>query len=142
MITSVRVEAAVPGRRAASTAEHPVDIELPSGPVELRQLISAIVRAEIVAFLERSEHNAFVRVLTEESLAQGLQGGAVRTGGRDGDPPAPDVDECVSAALLAFEDGLYHVYVDDEPAEQLDGVVDLRQDSRLLFVRLVALSGG
>jgi hypothetical protein len=108
----------------------------------LRQLISAIVQAEVAAFLERSERNAFVRVLTQESLAEGLQGGAVRNGARDDAPPVPDVDDSVSAALLAFEDGLYQVYVDDEPVEELDDAVALRPNSRLLFVRLVALSGG
>lgn len=37
MATAVRVEAAVPGRRIAGTAEHPVDLDLPLGPVTLRR---------------------------------------------------------------------------------------------------------
>jgi hypothetical protein len=141
MITAVRVTAMAPGSRRAGTAEHPVDLDLPAGPVPLRRLLAAVVRAEVAAFQARAEQRSFVRVLTERSLAVAVEQGAVRTGGDD---PAADVrpDDAVRTALLAFTDGLYHVFADDRQVEELDEVLEVRPGLRLLFLRLVPLAGG
>ena len=142
MATALRIEAAVAGRRRAGTAEHIVALDLPAGePVPLRTLIEVVVRAEVAAFRERAEEQRFVRVLTERALADGSALGVVRSGASEAATEV-DVDEAVTAALLAHEDGLYKVIVDDEPIDALDAPVDLRPDSRLLFLRLVALAGG
>jgi hypothetical protein len=139
--TALKVEAATPGRKRAGTALHEVDIDLEPGPVTLRALIDAVVRAEVVRFRQRAEEQTFVRVLTDRALAEGLQSGAVLSGGREA---AVEVDEdaAVAAALLAQEDGLYQVLVDDEPVDSLDDVVQFGEQTRLLFLRLVPLSGG
>jgi hypothetical protein len=141
MATAMRVEAAVPGRRKAGTAEHPVEIDLDPGPVTVRALIEAVVRAEVAAFRQRAEEQTFVRLLTEASLAEGLASGAVHSGDREETGPV-DEDAAVVAALLAHRDGVYEVFVDDQPAYDLDGVVTLGDDTRLLFLRLVPLVGG
>lgn len=141
MATAVRVEAAVPGRRRAGTAEHPVDVDVGVGPVPLRRLIEAVVRSEVTAFEERAERRGLLRVLTEESLAAGLAAGVVRSGGADPQVEV-DPDHAVATALLAHTDGLYRVLVDDEPVDSLDAVVEIGPGARLLFLRLVALSGG
>ena len=141
MLTAVRVEAAVPGRKSAGTAEHPVELDLPAEPITLRRLIEAVVRAEVTAFQARAEQRSFVRVLTEKSLAEGVESGAVRSGGGEAATDV-DADEAVAVALLAQEDGLYQVVIDDEPADDLDQFVDVRVDTRLLFLRLVPLAGG
>lgn len=141
MATSVRVEAAVPGRRRAGTAEHPVDVDLAAGPVPLRRLIEAVVRAEIDAFRRRAEEQTFVRVLTERSLAAGLEQGAVRSGGSQAATEV-DPDAAVATALLAFQDGLYKVLVDEQPVDGIDDEVSFGVGTRLLFLRLVPLAGG
>ncbi|HEX7276868.1 MAG TPA: hypothetical protein VF244_05790 [Acidimicrobiales bacterium] len=142
MATAVRVEAAVAGRKRAGTAEHALDLDLPTdGPVPLRTIVEAVVRAEVAAFRLRAEEQRFVRVLTERSLAEGAERGVVRSGGGEA-ATAVDPDMAVGAALLAHQDGLYQVVVDDEPVADLDTPVALRPDSRLLFLRLVALAGG
>ena len=148
MATALRVEAAVAGRKRAGTAEHPIELDLAvdDGPVALRRLVEAVVRAEIAAFRQRAEEQQFVRVLTERQLAEGVERGAVRSGGSEAATvdvsKAVDVDGAVAAALLAHEDGLYVVIVDDEPIVNLDDPVQIRPNSRLLFLRLVALAGG
>jgi len=148
MTTAVRVAATVPGAPRAGTVEHPVALDLPDGPVPLRRLLESVVRAEVRAFQERAEQRAFVRVLTERSLAEGVGRGAVRPGdgqaGQAGPVPEPGVqpDEAVATALLAFADGLYHVFADERQVEDLDQMVDVRPELRLLFLRLVPLAGG
>jgi hypothetical protein len=142
MATAFKVEAAVPGRKRAGTAEHPLELDLPvDGPVPLRAVVEAVVRAEVDAFRRRAEEQRFVRVLTEKALADGLVAGAVRSGGSERATQV-DADDAVATALLAHEDGLYKVIVDDEPVDSLDTPVHLHADSHLLFLRLVALAGG
>jgi len=75
-------------------------------------------------------------------LADGLDVGAVRHGGADVHSSTVTVEEAIRTALLAFSDGLYQVYVDDDPIDELDQPVRIRDRSRLTFLRLVALAGG
>ena len=107
----------------------------------LRDLIARVIGEEVAAFRERQERRQTVAALTERQIAEGAARGKVDSGGRDG---VQEVDEraAVDAALLAFEDGLYYVFVDDEQQERLDNEVRLRPDSRVTFLRLVALAGG
>jgi hypothetical protein len=53
-----------------------------------------------------------------------------------------DPDVAVAAAIQAFEDRLYYVFVDDAQGEQLDQPVRLRPGSSVTFLRLVPLVGG
>ena len=73
MATAFKVEAAVPGRKRAGTAEHPLELDLPvDRAVPLRAVVEAVVRAEVDAFRRRAEEQRFVRVLTDRALAGGL----------------------------------------------------------------------
>lgn len=140
MAIAIRVEAAVVGRRRAGVAEQTLTLEL-EPTFALRDLIAAVVASEISSFDRRREERTFVSVLTERALAEGAERGAIRSGGVDGHA-APAVVDATAAAQLAFDDGLYQVYVDDEPIDSLDHVVSLHAGSRLMFLRLVALAGG
>lgn len=114
----MRVEAAVAGRKRAGTSEHTLELDLPvDSPMPLRAVVDAVVRAEVQAFRQRSEEQRFVRVLTERALLEGVERGAVRSGGSEAATEV-DAEQAVAAALLAHEDGLYKVIVDDEPVDR------------------------
>jgi hypothetical protein len=108
----------------------------------LRDLITRVVGEEIAAFRERQERRQTVAALTEREIARGVARGKVDAGGREGVVQEVDEQAAVEAALLAFEDGLFYVFVDDAQQESLDDPVCLRPDSRVTFLRLVALAGG
>ena len=98
-VTAIRVEAAVPGRRRAGTAEHPLALPIPEGgTVVLRDFIDAVVRAEIASFRARAEMNSVLRVLTERQIAEGLEAGAIRSGDSEA---ATDVDEDAAVATCS-----------------------------------------
>lgn len=141
MASTIRVEAAVVGRRRAGTAEHALEIDVASGAITAREFVTAIVRAEIAAYEARAEERTFVRVLTEQAIDDGLATGAVRSDGAEA-VRAIDVEAACDAALLAFDDGLYHCYVDDDRIDSLEDAVTLTATTRVLFLRLVALAGG
>jgi hypothetical protein len=153
---AVRVSATVTGHRRMGVREHDLVLALPPGPVTARQVIEASVIAEVAAFHARAEEASLVRVLTREGLARELATGAVRTGGPQ-DPvlvgtaavetvsveTVPvDVGAAVDAALLAFADGLFKVFVADRELADDDAPVALADGAQLLFLRLMPLAGG
>ena len=148
MTVAVRVSATVTGHRRMGVREHDLVLALPPGQVTARQVIEASVTAEVAAFQARAEEASLVRVLTREGLARELAMGAVRTGGpqeEDAGDPAPvavDVAAAVDAALLAFADGLFKVFVVDRELADDDAPVALTDGARLLFLRLMPLAGG
>ena len=109
--------------------------------VTLRELIAAVVRAEVRAFQQRQREGRLLRVLTPEQVREGAARGKIDSGGRDLNQPV-DEESAVTTALQAFEDGLYLALVDGAEVRELDAPVTLGPDSRLLFLRLSPLAGG
>lgn len=121
-------------------------IPLPPDPADgnqwlLRDLITHTVHTEITAFEARQEERRFERVLSRREIDEASRHGKIDSGGRQPTDPV-DRNLAVGAALQAFEDGLYYVFIDDEQYEQLDDPVYLAEDSTVRFVRLVPLVGG
>jgi hypothetical protein len=138
---AVRVRAKVTGHRRGG--ERDLALALPPGPVTARQIIEAAVAAEVAAYAERAEQASLVRVLTDRVLRDDLARGAVRMG--DASPPGPpDVAVAVETALLAFDDGIFKVFVGDTEVgdAEAEGPVELADGADVLFLRLVPLAGG
>ena len=109
-------------------------------PLTLRRLITRAVRAEVAAFRERQQGRATYRLMSETAVDEGARKGAVRPGLQH---EAQEVDEeaAVGAALQAFEDGIYLVFIDNVEQRDLDQEVYLQDNSVLRFIRLVMLAG-
>jgi len=110
--------------------------------VTLRQLIDKIVRDQVRQFQDRQQQRQFIRALTEKQIAERALRGKIEMGGSEVGIQPVDPDQAVANALLAFEDGLYLVVVDDVEQRQLDQQVFLNADSRITFIRLAMLTGG
>ena len=109
------------------------------GELTLRGLLTRLVRVEVDSYNARREDRRLDRVLSTADLEQGHATGKFAPEARD-TPPA-DPEPAVDAALQAFEDGLYLVFIDDQEQRDLDQPVRLQPDSRVLFVRLTFLAG-
>ena len=164
MTVAVRVSATVTGHRRKGVREHDLVLALPAGEATARQLIEAAVAAEVTAFQERAEEASLVRVLTKKSLDADLALGAVRTGGprargesargesargesalvepSGAEPGEVRVADAVAAALLAFDDGLFKVFVGERELTGDGAALPVTDGAALLFLRLVALAGG
>ena len=110
-------------------------------PLTLRDLITEIVLEQVKAFGERRADRRFLHALTSTQIADGVERGKVDMGGRTEDEADVDPNAAVATALLAFEDGLYYVFVDNEHRTRLTDEIKLRIESRVTFLRLVALAG-
>ena len=74
-------------------------------------------------------------------ISRGLSQGKVTLGDRDFDQSV-NPEAAIDVAIMGFIDGLYYVFLDDVQQEDLDATVTLKKESRLTFLRLVALVGG
>ncbi|MDR1923221.1 MAG: hypothetical protein LBQ66_02510, partial [Planctomycetaceae bacterium] len=52
-----------------------------------------------------------------------------------------DPNQAVNTALLAFEDGLFRVFLDESELESLDTELTLSNSNTLTFIRLTMLAG-
>ena len=139
------IETRVVGRKARSldrwAIPNPPESDDGDGEsLTLRGLITRIVRSEVEAFEKREQARRLIRVLSEREIAAGAEKGKVDSGGRPATGPV-DVDAAIGAALQGFVDGLYLTILDGVEQRDLDSPVYLKQDSKLVFLRLTFLAG-
>lgn len=108
----------------------------------VRELIAEIVRDQVKQFDDRQKQRRFLRVLTERDIAEGVERGKIESGKTDVPLQPVDVEAAIETALLAFQDGLYLVVIDEENVKSLDERRVLRPESHITFVRLTLLAGG
>ncbi|WP_231663106.1 hypothetical protein [Pseudanabaena sp. 'Roaring Creek'] len=136
----VEVEAKVIGRKRSPVALWQVSISQEG--LTLRDLILDIVEAEVTAFRDRQEQQRLPQILTKDAIAWGMEKGKITSGDREFAPQPVDLQAAFEAAIQAFSDGLYYVFIDDRQYESLDEQVTLQPQSKVLFLRLVAMVGG
>jgi hypothetical protein len=110
----------------------------------LRDLIARVVEGEVAAFQDRQAERRFARLLTKDQIESAAGQGKVDAAGRSSVVAEVDIDcqEAISNALIAFEDGLYYVFLDELQIESLDQPLYLGAESQVTFLRLVPLAGG
>lgn len=136
------------GRSAGSRRPLFTDWSVPLPPddfgdegLTLRTLISRIVQSEVSNYIQRQEVCRLDRVFTKARIEADLARGKVSPEGKQAGE-APNLEEAIGAALQAYEDGLYLVFIDDQEQRGLDHQVYLKPNSRVTFIRLVFLAGG
>jgi hypothetical protein len=145
MAGSLLIEGKIPGQRRPLFPDwqmpFPPELNNAGGRMLLRDLIARVVHEEVAAFQGRQEAARLSHALSAQDIARSLMKGKIDMGGRDAVQEV-NVEEAIGTALLAFEDGLYYVFVDDKQQTDLEQEVFLRPESRVTFMRLVALAGG
>ncbi|AET59254.1 hypothetical protein HPL003_12495 [Paenibacillus terrae HPL-003] len=126
------------GKRKPELAKQ--EMELNPAPETLRELIAATVALNVRRLREKQESVALIPFLTgQEVQAQGETGkvgfGSIYNDG------VPDVEDAVTTAMQAFEDGLYRVFVRDEEATVLDAPLLLEEGNEIVFIRFTMLAG-
>ncbi len=139
---SIVVDAKIAGQKRPVFSGWRVELPGRGGDrMKLRDLIARVVAAEVDAFRQRQAEQRLARVLSPAQIEQGAAKGKIDPGERELQQPV-DTDQAVAAALQAYEDGLYFVFIDGQQQAGLDSEVYLKSSSQVTFLRLVALSGG
>jgi hypothetical protein len=145
MSASILVEGKVLGQKRPLF--HDWRVELPplwergGDRIRLRDLITRVVSEEVEAFKQRQEERQLARILSQAQIQQGALQGKIDPGERNLGQTV-NVDQAVGTALQAFEDGLYFVFIDGLQQTSLDSEIYLKSESKVTFIRLVALAGG
>jgi hypothetical protein len=127
-----------PGKRKELVAQ---ELELPGIPQTLRELITGVVEGGVQAFKERQSEKNVIPYITETQIGESAEQGKVGFGTIYDDRQA-DPEQAVSAALTAFADGLYRVFINETEIEDLDAPLVTREGDRIVFMRFTMLAGG
>ena len=114
--------------------------DLPDGIATLRELIHAVVDAEVAAYNAKGVDAAVTRFLTESDMAEGAAQGKIGFGTIYADKQA-DAAKARETALQAFADGLFRCFVNEEERSALAGEAGVSEGDTLTFVRFTFLSG-
>ncbi|MFD1992279.1 hypothetical protein ACFSGI_20110 [Paenibacillus nicotianae] len=126
------------GKRKNALTREPLDIL--QMPITLRDFLTEVVKENVRAFTERQQQSSLLSYLTPEQVTE--QGEAGKVGFRHiHDDRVPDESSAIEAALLAFEDGLYKVFIGEQEIEHLDDAVQLSDGDDVAFIRFTMLAG-
>jgi hypothetical protein len=122
-------------------------IEIPETVQTLRQLLAQIVREHVEMFNQKNEIGNWTKYLTNHhdhnnnlDLEIVAESGKVGFDAKYNDKKHPP-DKAVAAVLLAFEDGLFRVFCDDNELDNLDNIISFDNGNTLTFIRLTMLAG-
>ncbi|NWL86613.1 hypothetical protein DMN77_03245 [Paenibacillus sp. 79R4] len=127
-----------PGKRKELAAQ---ELELPGIPQTLRELIAGVVEGGVQAFKERQFEKNVIPYITEAQIGESAEQGKVGFGTVYDDRQA-DPEQAVGAALTAFADGLYRVFINETEIVDLDAPLVTREGDRIVFMRFTMLAGG
>jgi hypothetical protein len=126
-------------------------IEIPSSIKTLRSLLTHIVEERVKAFNQKDDKGNWTKYITDiisnrDNVGENIDIELVAQSGKIGfdakyNSKVQNLDKAVEAALLAFEDGLFRVFCDDNELLALDSTVDFSDGNVLTFIRLTMLAG-
>jgi hypothetical protein len=122
-------------------------IEIPETVQTLRQLLVHIVRERVETFNQKNETGNWTKYLTNHhDQNNNLDLEIVAESGKVGfdvkyNDKKQDVDKAVEAVLLAFGDGLFRIFCDDNELTNLDNMTPFTNGNTLTFIRLTMLAG-
>ena len=126
------------GRRKDYIAKKELSLKDP--PFSLRELITEIVRKSLAEYNNKVSGFALLNYLTAEDLEnQALIGKVAFAEFRN--KQAADGTKAKAAAIQAFEDGIYRVFINEHEMLALDEKVPLKEGDTLTFIRLTMLAG-
>lgn len=126
------------GKRKQSV--EPVIYEIQGTPGTVRELILAVTQTGVREYNERMESSELLRYLTKEEIEDKAQAGKIAFGINYGEKKAK-LAEAQENAIQCFEDGIYRIFLDEEPLEDLDTEISITEENVFTFVRLTMLAG-
>lgn len=127
-------------KRLGKKKIHLLEFEIEKQPQTLKDLIEECVKSEVKRYNEKREEIKLMSFLSPKDIQEQSETGKIGFGDLENRELA-QVDEAIANALLAFEDGLFVVFVDDEEIKSFEQSIDLKPDSVIAFIRLTFLTG-
>lgn len=114
--------------------------QLTEAPETLKAFLTDLVTINVKEFNERQTDVPFVFYLTKSEVELQAASGKVGFGTIYNERKA-DAEEATHAALLAFEDGLYKMFINDNEVESLEESLALQEGDDIALIRFTLLAG-
>lgn len=110
-------------------------------PYALQTILTQIVTQQVAEFNQQRAEKSLFSFLQEDAIAEEAENGKV-TFGAIYNAEKAQLDQAIETVLLAFEDGLIAVFVNDDQIEDLSQVITVEEHTLFTLVRLTFLAGG
>jgi len=118
---------------------HQEEVELTNKIFTTKDLITELVKINVEKFNKKIDDKDILSIMTNEYIAEAARSGKIGDEVH-GDKKA-NLEKALDTAYLAFEDGLYCIFINDEQSEKLDDSLNLKDGDILTFIRLTMLAG-
>ena len=118
---------------------HQEEVELTNKVSTTKDLITELVKINVKKFNKKIDDKDILSIMTNEYIAEAARSGKIGDEVH-GDKKA-NLEKALDTAYLAFEDGLYCIFINDEQTEKLDDRLNLKDGDILTFIRLTMLAG-
>ena len=115
------------------------EVELKNKISTTKDLITELVKINIEKFNKKIDERDILSIMTNENIAKAARIGKIGDEVH-GDKKA-NLEKALDTAYLAFEDGLYCIFINDEQTEKLDDSLNLKDGDILTLIRLTMLAG-
>ncbi len=116
------------------------EINLKNVPKTLGELIGEVVANNVREFNEKVKGLKVIDYLTSEEIKGKLQVGKVSFGEMNNTTKA-SLSKALECAYLAYEDGIYRVFIGEAEAGGLNEPLEVQEGDVLTFIRLTMLAG-
>ena len=118
---------------------HQEEVELINKVSTTKDLITELVKINVEKFNKKIDDKNILSIITNENIAKAARIGKIGDEVH-GDKKA-NLEKALDTAYLAFEDGLYCIFINDEQSEKLDDSLNLKDGDILTLIRLTMLAG-
>lgn len=118
---------------------HQEEMELKNKISTTKDLITELVKINVEKFNKKIDDKNILSIITNENIAKAARIGKIGDEVH-GDKKA-NLEKALDTAYLAFEDGLYCIFINDEQSEKLDDSLNLKDGDILTLIRLTMLAG-
>ena len=118
---------------------HQEEMELKNKISTTKDLITELVKINVEKFNKKIDERDILSIMTNQNIAKAARIGEIGDEVH-GDKKA-NLKKALDTAYLAFEDGLYCIFINDEQSEKLDDSLNLKDGDILTLIRLTMLAG-
>ena len=118
---------------------HQEEMELKNKISTTKDLITELVKINVEKFNKKIDDKNILSIITNENIAKAARIGKI--GDKVHGDKKANLEKALDTAYLAFEDGLYCIFINDEQSEKLDDSLNLKDGDILTLIRLTMLVG-
>ena len=115
------------------------EVELSNKISTTKDLITELVKINVEKFNQKMDDKDILSIMTNEYIAEAAKSGKI--GDEVHEDKRANLEKALDTAYLAFEDGLFYIFVNDEQTQKLDNSLNLKDGDVLTFIKLTMLAG-